>query len=225
MKPKVITHNAVSLDGSISGFQLDLEKYYKIVGSYHPDAMLVGSATAKAGIEMYTDSIPEESAADFIKPPRIATGAELPYWVIPDNNGMLQGRLHVFRRSGYCKDVIILLSERSPDSYAKYLLERNYETIITGHEDVDLNRSLELLHDKYSCKTVVTDSGGNLNKALLEKGLVDEISLLVSPILVDQKYPKLFRNLELTIRPIQLELIAATPMDGQVLLLYKVDIK
>lgn len=225
MKPKVITHNAISLDGSISGFQLDMEKYNKIVGDYRPDAMLVGSATAKAGIEMYTDSIPEESASDFIKPPRISTGAELPYWVIPDNNGMLQGRLHVFRRSGLCKDVIILLSEKSPESYAKYLLERNYETIITGHEDVDLNRSLELLHDKYSCDTVVTDSGGNLNRALLEKGLVDEISLLVSPILVDQKHSKLFRNLELFIKPINLELLSATPMDGQVLLLYRVDNK
>jgi 2,5-diamino-6-(ribosylamino)-4(3H)-pyrimidinone 5'-phosphate reductase len=208
MKPKVITHNAISLDGSISGFQLDLEKYYQIVGNYHPDAMLVGSATAKAGIEMYSDGIPEESPSDFIKPPRIATGTELPYWVIPDNNGMLQGRLHVFRRSGHCKDVIILLSERSPESYVKYLLERNYETIITGHEDVDLNRSLELLFDKYSCSTVVTDSGGHLNRALLEQGLVDEISLLVHPVLVDAKYQKLFRNLNLLHKHIQMEIIS-----------------
>jgi 2,5-diamino-6-(ribosylamino)-4(3H)-pyrimidinone 5'-phosphate reductase len=222
MLPKVITHNAISLDGSISGFQIDLGKYYEIVGQFGPDAMLVGSATAKAGVEMYMDSIPDESPADFVKPPRIATGADLPYWVIPDNHGMLQGRLHVFRRSGYCKDVIILLSEKSPESYAKYLLERNYETIITGHEDVDLNRSLELLHEKYSCKTVVTDSGGNLNRVLLERGLVDEISLLVNPVLIDQKHPKLFRNLTLSQKNIQLELLSARMLEGQVHLLYRV---
>ena len=222
MMPKVITHNAISLDGSISGFPIDLEKHYKIVGSYHPDAMLVGSATAKAGVEMYTDSIPEESASDFIKPPRITTGEELPYWVIPDNNGMLQGRLHVFRRSGYCRDVIILLSEKSPESYAKYLLERNYETIITGHEDVDLGRSLELLHEKYSCKTVVTDSGGNLNRILLEKGLVDEISLIINPVLVDLKNQKLFRDLSLPQKSIQLELISAKTLDTILLVNYRV---
>jgi 2,5-diamino-6-(ribosylamino)-4(3H)-pyrimidinone 5'-phosphate reductase len=222
MLPKVITHNAISLDGSISGFPIDLEKYYSIVGSYNPDAMLVGSATAKTGIEMYADSIPDESPSDFVKPPRITTGRELPYWVIPDNHGMLQGRLHVFRRSGYCKDVIILLSEKSPESYAKYLLERNYETIITGHEDVDLRRSLELLHEKYSCNTVVTDSGGNLNRALLEKGLVDEISILINPILVDQKYPKLFRNLDFYQNSVQLELIKATTLDAHLLVNYRV---
>ena len=222
MLPKVITHNAISLDGSISGFTIDLEKYYSIVGSYNPDAMLVGSATAKAGIEMYADSIPDESAADFVKPPRITTGRELPYWVIPDHQGMLQGRLHVFRRSGYCKDVIILLTEKSPESYSKYLLERNYETIITGHEDVDLARSLELLHDKYSCKTVVTDSGGNLNRALLEKGLVEEISLLINPVLVDQKNPKLFRQLNLPEKAIQLELHNITRLDELVLLNYRI---
>jgi 2,5-diamino-6-(ribosylamino)-4(3H)-pyrimidinone 5'-phosphate reductase len=222
MLPKVITHNAISLDGSISGFPIDLEKYYSIVGGYAPDAMLVGSATAKAGIEMYADSIPDESPSDFVKPPRIATGRELPYWVIPDNHGMLQGRLHVFRRSGYCRDVIILLSEKSPDSYAKYLLERNYETIITGHEDVDLSRSLELLHEKYSCNTVVTDSGGNLNRALLEKGLADEISILINPVLVDEKHPKLFRHLELPSKPIQLELLSAEKLDGQLLVRYRV---
>jgi 2,5-diamino-6-(ribosylamino)-4(3H)-pyrimidinone 5'-phosphate reductase len=222
MLPKVITHNAISLDGSISGFPIDLEKYYSIVAGFAPDAMLVGSATAKAGIEMYADSIPDESPSDFVKPPRIATGRELPYWVIPDHQGMLQGRLHVFRRSGYCKDVIILLTEKSPDSYSKYLMERNYETIITGHEDVDLNRSLELLHEKYSCDTVVTDSGGNLNRALLEKGLVDEISLLVNPILVDQKHPKLFRTLNVFQKNIQLEVLSASILEGQVHLHYRV---
>ncbi len=222
MLPKVITHNAISLDGSMSGFHIDLGKYYEIARNFQPDAMLVGSVTAKTGVEMYGDGIPEESSSDFIKPPRITTGESRPYWVIPDSNGILQGRLHVYRRSGYCKDVIILLSEKSPESYAKYLLERNYETIITGHEEVDLARSLELLHEKYSCNTVLTDSGGTLNRVLLEKSLVDEISLLVSPILVDQKNPKLFRNLSLPNHHLSLELLETKMLEGQVLLLYKV---
>jgi 2,5-diamino-6-(ribosylamino)-4(3H)-pyrimidinone 5'-phosphate reductase len=221
MFPKIITHNAVSLDGSISGFTIDLEKYYAIVSSLKPDAMLVGSSTAKSGIEMYSDGIPDESNADFVKP-RITPEDKRPYWVIPDHNGLLQGRLHIFRRFEYCKDVIILLTEKSPESYVKYLMERNYDVIISGHEDVDLNHSLGILARKYDCKTVVTDSGGNLNKALLEAGLVDEISLIISPVLVDQKHLKLFRGLNLTKKPIQMELIAVESLGDHVKLHYRI---
>jgi 2,5-diamino-6-(ribosylamino)-4(3H)-pyrimidinone 5'-phosphate reductase len=222
MFPKIITHNAVSLDGSISGFALDLEKYYAIAGSLHPDAMLVGSSTAKKGIEMYSDGIPDESPSDFVKP-RITGEDKRPYWVIPDSNGLLQGRLHIFRRFEYCKDVIVLLSEKSPESYVKYLMERNYDVVISGHEDVDLKKSLEILANKYDCKVVMTDSGGTLNKALLEEGLVDEISLIINPVLVDQHHLKLFRNLNLSIKSIQLSLIKVEKLDDQVLLRYKVE--
>lgn len=221
MLPKIITHNAVSLDGSISGFAIDLEKYYAVAGSMHPDAMLVGSSTAKSGIEMYSDGIPDESPADFVKP-RLTPEDKRPYWVIPDHNGLLQGRLHIFRRFEYCKDVIILLSEKSPESYVKYLMERNYDVIIAGHEEVDLKRSLELLASKYDCKVVMTDSGGNLNKALLEDGLVSEISLIINPMLVDQKNLKLFRNLNLSQKSIQLELIEVEKLGELVRLLYRV---
>jgi 2,5-diamino-6-(ribosylamino)-4(3H)-pyrimidinone 5'-phosphate reductase len=221
MFPKIITHNAVSLDGSISGFSIDLEKYYAIAGKLQPDAMLVGSSTAKSGVEMYSDGIPDESMADFVKP-RLTQDDKRPYWVIPDHNGLLQGRLHIFRRFEFCKDVIILLTEKSPESYVKYLMERNYDVIITGHEDVDLKRSLEILGDKYDCKIVMTDSGGNLNRVLLEAGLVDEISLIINPTLVDQKHLKLFRALNLSQKPLQLELISVEGLEDQVRLHYRV---
>jgi 2,5-diamino-6-(ribosylamino)-4(3H)-pyrimidinone 5'-phosphate reductase len=221
MLPKIITHNAISLDGSIAGFSIDLEKYYSIAGKLQPNAMLVGSSTAKSGIEMYSDGIPDESPADFVKP-RLTIEDTRPYWVIPDSNGLLQGRLHIFRKSEYCKDVIILLTEKSPESYVKYLMERNYDVIIAGHEEIDLKKSLEILAAKYDCNVVMTDSGGNLNRALMEEGLVDEISLLINPLLVDQRYPKLFRNLNFSQKPLQLELIEVEKLDGQLLLRYKV---
>lgn len=221
MLPKVITHNVISLDGSVSGFSIDMEKHYAIAGKYQPDAMLVGSATAKSGIEMYSDGIPDESPSDFVKP-RITEEDKRPYWVIPDSQGLLQGRLHIFRRLEYCKDVIILLSEKSPESYGKYLMERNYDVIISGHEDIELEKSLEILMQKYSSQIVLTDSGGNLNKALLEQGLVDEISLIINPVLVDKRHLKLFRDLDLTAKNIQLELIKTENLDGKLLILYKV---
>ena len=54
MPPKVITHNTVSLDGSITGFTPDMGLHYEIAGRYNPGLMLVGSRTARTGIEMFT---------------------------------------------------------------------------------------------------------------------------------------------------------------------------
>jgi len=47
MLPKVVIHNTISLDGSTTGFDANLEVHYGILGSYEPDAMIVGSNTAK----------------------------------------------------------------------------------------------------------------------------------------------------------------------------------
>lgn len=49
-----------------------------------------------------------------------------------------------------------------------------------GGERVDLERALDDLGAR-GARTVRVDSGGGLNAALLERGLVDEISLLVHP--------------------------------------------
>ena len=49
------------------------------------------------------------------------------YWVIPDTRGVLKGLLHVLRRFEYCRDVIILVSERTGADYVAYLDERDYD--------------------------------------------------------------------------------------------------
>ncbi|HET7350203.1 MAG TPA: dihydrofolate reductase family protein [Marmoricola sp.] len=49
---------------------------------------------------------------------------------------------------------------------------------------VDLAALLVALHERYGARVVRVDSGGALNGALLEAGLVDEISLLMHPVLV-----------------------------------------
>ena len=49
MLPKVILHNTISLDGSLTGFEPNLEIHYQIARSYQADVHFVGSRTAKAG--------------------------------------------------------------------------------------------------------------------------------------------------------------------------------
>jgi 2,5-diamino-6-(ribosylamino)-4(3H)-pyrimidinone 5'-phosphate reductase len=204
MLPKVVIHNSVSLDGSTTGFNANLEVHYGIMGSYEPDAMIVGSNTAKTGTEFFCQKIPPEEESDF-KKPEIQPDDTRAYWMIADSKGILEGLMHVFRRSEYSKDVIVLVSEKTPEPYINYLKERNYDFIRAGADRVDIKQALEIANERYGFKLVVSDSGGILNSILLEKGLVEEISLVLTPEIVGKNGTNLFRGIEKS--GIQLELV------------------
>ena len=195
MLPKLVIHNSISLDGSTTGFEANLDVHYKILSSYQPDAMIVGSNTAKTGTQFFCDKIPPEEASDFQKP-EIQSDDPRAYWLIADSRGILEGLLHVFRRSEYSKDVIVLVSEKTPDRYIKYLKERNYDFIKSGADRVNIRQALEIASQKYGFKLVVSDSGGVLNSILLDQELVEEISLILTPEIAGKNGTNLFRNLE-----------------------------
>jgi 2,5-diamino-6-(ribosylamino)-4(3H)-pyrimidinone 5'-phosphate reductase len=195
MIPKLVIHNSISLDGSTTGFEANLDVHYKILSRYQPDAMIVGSNTAKTGTQFFCEKIPPEEKSDF-KKPEIQSDDPRAYWLIADSKGILEGLMHVFRRSEYSKDVIVLVSERTPEAYINYLKERNYDFIQTGADRVNIRQALEIANEKYGFELVVSDSGGVLNSILLEHGLVEEISLILTPEIVGKNGTNLFRTLE-----------------------------
>jgi 2,5-diamino-6-(ribosylamino)-4(3H)-pyrimidinone 5'-phosphate reductase len=79
----------------------------------------------------------------------------------------------------------------------------------SGH--VDLRRALKLLESEFGAATVRVESGGELVGALLRATLVDEVSLVVHPIIVGAG------NLwcgATAIATTELDLIEARPLDG-----------
>jgi len=204
MLPKLIIHNSISIDGSTTGFEANIEVHYGILSSYQPDAMIVGSNTAKAGTQFFCEKIPPEEESDFLKP-EIQPDDPRAYWMIADSRGILEGMLHFFRRSEYSKDVIVLVSEKTPEAYINYLTERNYDFIRAGPDRVNIRQALEIANERYGFKLVVSDSGGMLNSILLEHELAEEISLIINPEIAGKKGTNLFRNLEKV--GIKLELI------------------
>jgi len=201
---KIIMHNQVSLDGSISGFQIDMACYYGIVNSYGAEMYLVGSNTAKTGIYMFSKEVPPETDNDFLKPEPVHNDNR-PFWVIPDTEGKLEGLLHVFRRYEHCRDVIVFVSQETPQSYLKYLADRSYDFIVSGVVKVDFEKAIGELQKTHPFSTMITDNGGTLSAVLFDQSLIDQISLLISPVLTDWKNPKLFRELKLGKRIVTLE--------------------
>ena len=165
--------------------------HYKIAGGFKADMHLVGANTAKNGIDLFLKEIPQETQDDFKKPKK-----EGILWAIPDTDGKMNGLLHILRQSEYCKDVLVLISEKTSKEYIEYLEERNYDYYIVGKEKCNLKQSLELLNEKYNTKTILTDTGSTLSNLLIEEGLVSEISLLIHPVVVGKKAYNMFAHLE-----------------------------
>ncbi len=210
--------NTVSVDGSIKDFELDIGLHYEVADKIRADAHLIGSDTAKAGVELFTEQVPPEEASDYVKPV-IRADEVRPFWVLPDRNGKLMGLLHVYRRSCYCKDIIIIVTNRTPTEYINYLKERNYNIIVAGDEQIDYRAALDRLAMYYNVKSVLTDSGGGLTSTLLSEGLVDELVLLISPVIVGKDATNLFRSLE---GKVNLELIRSERIRHHLLAVYRV---
>ena len=220
--PKLIMHNQVSLDGAVSGFQVDPGLYYSIVNSFNADMYLVGSATARQGIRMFSRNVPAEEPADFEAntEDKIPTS---PVWIFPDSTGRLEGLLHVYRRYEHCRDVIVLVTVETPKSYISYLEERNYKYYVCGEVKVDYRVAFEKISGDFSWETMITDNGGVLSAVLLENGMVDQISLIVSPTITGKKPPKLFRELKLGKRVIKLKPVKAEILESDdIMLLFDV---
>lgn len=178
MLPRVIIHNAVSLDGRIDQFPVDIGLYYELAMRWKEDATLAGANTILAPKE----KIPEEDESAFQELEQ-KPDDERPILVIPDSQGRVR-IWHFLRVQPYWRQFVSLVSKATPDEYLEYLNKRHIDYIICGEEKVYLRAALEELNNKYGVRTVRVDSGGTLNGVLLKAGLVDEVSVLVHPSLV-----------------------------------------
>jgi 2,5-diamino-6-(ribosylamino)-4(3H)-pyrimidinone 5'-phosphate reductase len=190
MYPEVIIHNSVSLDYAVTGFDIDLGLHYGALLAFEPEATLVGSVTAKSGIEMFLDITQPEAEADRHRP-EVRPDDPRPIGVFVDSRGVLKGLLHFYRNMEHIKDVVVLVSETTPEGYLDYLREREYPFIRCGAERVDLAAALRELRERFEVSRVVSDSGAGLNNVLIREGIADTISLIVHPVIAGDQEKRL----------------------------------
>ena len=216
---KVIMHDSVSIDGAFVGFEYYMELmavHYQVAGSFGDKVRIFGSTTAIKGIELF-GGFTEETKEDFDRPYK---SDDLSYWAVTDSKGLLQDKLHFFRRSEYCRDVVVLITEQTPRSYINYLESRNYDYYIVGENQVDLKKALKILTENYKSDKITIDSGRALTNAFLNQGLIDEVSLLFVPVIVGSKAQNLFSDV---LQTLSLELIKTQQFSGGLVWhLYKV---
>lgn len=219
MYPEVVIHNSVSLDHAVTGFDIDLGLHYGALLAFKPEATLVGSATAKSGIEMFHDVTQSEEESDLHRP-ESRPDDRRPIGVFVDSRGVLKGLLHFYRNMEHIRDVVVLISEATPEDYLDYLREREYPFIRCGTERVDLKAALRELRERFGISRVVSDSGTDLNSVLIQEGIADAISLIVHPVVSGDREKRLFDRIG---GRVALELRKAVPMEqGTVHLVYAV---
>jgi 2,5-diamino-6-(ribosylamino)-4(3H)-pyrimidinone 5'-phosphate reductase len=185
MLPKVVLHNAVSLDGRIDGFTVDMGLFYGLASQWREDATLAGCDTLLAATPPDPGDVPEPSEPQ--------PGDARPLLVVPDSRGRLRS-WDYWRAQSYWRQAVALCSRATPGEYLDYLREHNIEYIVAGDDHVDYRAALEELNTRHEVRVVRVDSGGTLNGALLRAGLVDEVSVLVHPVLIGGTTPRsLFR--------------------------------
>ncbi|MHB1319602.1 MAG: dihydrofolate reductase family protein [Anaerolineae bacterium] len=184
MLPKVIVHTEVSVDGRMDWLRDDEFLYYRLIGDWGIDAMLSGSGTMLA-------AYPNPDSAAELAAPKPEKPAGLQRLVIVDSRAQLRCWRQM-QQSEWWGEVTALVAEATPKAYVEELTALGIDVIVAGEERVDLRAALEALNARYGTKVVRVDSGGLLIGALLRAGLVDELSVILSPTLVGGTSPRSF---------------------------------
>lgn len=230
MKPYVVLHNAVSVDGRFDGIQPDMGTFYGLVGRWKEQATLVGADTLLAAPmdeEQSGDNAEQmENSPNGGAPPDATSPDPRPLLVVTDSRGRITN-WPFWRRQPYWRDVIALVSRATSRACLDSLSAQHIEYIQTGEDRVDLAAALDELNARHGIQTLRADCGGSLNGALLRARLVDEVSLLIHPALVGGSTPRsmfLAPDLATGASPISLSLTHMERLAGDLVwLIYKIE--
>ena len=227
-RPRVICHMMTSLDGRIvtEGWPLSKEgrkQYEQVHATYAPDGWMCGRVTMEQHFAQGTRS-DADVAREHHGPARedwIAPGEHESFAFAVDTHGRLAWKTNDIEGD----HVVAILSERVSDEYLAFLRQRGVSYLLAGEREVDLPLALEKIAASFAVETLMLEGGGKINGGMLRDGLIDEVSVLVAPV-VDGRIgtPALFDVEGEGVTPRRIELDAAETRAGRVLWLrYRVE--
>ena len=246
-KPKVVVYQEASVDGRVAftpdismlyvfekwrGMMKDGKLYPDLMewakSTHHPQAFLEGSGTFVQKGQKPSD-LPafhggtQQLYEDFL-PDSVLKDSGLRGWgVVVDSKGMCRDLLAWVDEGIHG---LILVANRTPANYLADLQRKKYPYLVAGEERVNLPLALEKLSTQLGVTCVCSAGGGKINGALLREGLVDEINILVCPVVIGGlETPALFDSPDLKVDdwPTQLKLISVKDFEeGHVWLRYEV---
>jgi 2,5-diamino-6-(ribosylamino)-4(3H)-pyrimidinone 5'-phosphate reductase len=205
MRPKVILHNAVSADGRTTGLAPNFGLFYQLARHWDEDLTLAGSDTILAALRQAPEP-PSQAPLDPSRRGRLA---------VIDSRGRIKDWRRV-KMWPFWSAFVSICAGSTPREHRDYLRYQDVEDLTAGEERVDLSLALQEIATRYGAATVRVESGGTLNGALLRQALVDEVSLLLHPVLVGGMSPHtIYRTLDFAANtPIEMKLRDCQMLDG-----------
>jgi riboflavin-specific deaminase-like protein len=181
-RPFVAATFAMTVDGKITtrnfspvDFTSREDKLHLFRQRAMADAVLVGHSTLKQ------DNVRLGLPQADLREARVKRGqTSYPIRVIVSNEGKIDNRLNIFQSE--ISPVVIFSTRQMPAKYQQALREK--ATLhLTRAQHVDLHGMLRTLRDKYKIRTIACEGGPTLFRALLERGLIDQLNLTIAPYL------------------------------------------
>ena len=205
-RPYIICHMTTSIDGKVAGEFLSRpnhgdvsELYYQINRDYQADAYACGRVTMEGSFtgDWYPDLSefePAYSPMDYMVDE--VTGF---YAVAFDPHGRLGWKssriMDADKDPGYHNAQIIEVLTHDIDlRYLTYLQSMGIPYIFAGDTEMDVEEALFKLKAYFGIKTLLLEGGSILDGAFQRVGVVDELSLVIDPVVAEAKDKPLFMN-------------------------------
>jgi riboflavin biosynthesis pyrimidine reductase len=187
MKPYVICHMVSSLDGGLHPSRWThssdgkLSDWMALYQSCHEklegDAWMVGRVTM-AEMTKGSPHPPHEHGA-VARPLHFANRKAANFAIAID----ISGRLHFTTNEIDGDHIVVLLGSDVPDSHLAELTNDGISYIASEQAQPDLAAMLDTLEHELGIKRLLLEGGAGINGSFLAAGLVDEISLIIAPVL------------------------------------------
>lgn len=185
MKPHVVCHMLISLDGRIHPSRWtespDGDRktwsaaYEQVHETLNGDAWLVGRVTM-AEMSKGTPHAPASTATP-ARPHHFANRDADVYAIAFDRSA----KLHFAKPDIGGDHVVVLLGPGVSDAHLAELAGDGVSYLVAEDEAMDAKTLLEILNRELGIERLLVEGGGNVNGSMLAAGVVDEISLIVAP--------------------------------------------
>ncbi len=181
MKPYVICHMVMSVDGRIWGSRWRprsnvipnlFERLHDQMGG---GSWLCGRVTAQEFAKGTTPHYPPSDQV-FTRDNWFAQREAKAWGIFLDGSGKA-----VWARRDIGGDpILVVLTEAVPDRHLAGLRADGVSYIFAGATEIDLAGALETLNRELGIERLMVEGGGGANGALLRAGLIDELSLVIT---------------------------------------------
>ena len=225
-RPRIICHILQSVDGNIDGDFFTVPEmgsayraFARIREEFACDAVISGATTAA---EIYRGGfigILPKTSERWPRTDRKAASAEK-YAVVIDGTGSVRWESGSVERRGEKLHVIVVLQENASDAYISHLRKAGVSYIFAGKDSLDLPLAARKLKEQFCIESMLLSGGGVVDWSFLQAGLIDEISLVVPPVIDGGvRLPSAFDDSPLAVchTPVALHLTDVQRLEGDAL--------